>query len=265
MHHLDLLHQYRLWLQAANSSPRTVAARVDGARRLLDGVDHDPTKITPTTVMRYVTSVEAAWSRHTYYQHAASFHAFLLARGEASGFMAGVPKPRTPRTIPRPIAVDELRAALVVATVRQAMMLLLASFAGLRVSEIATVRGEDVTDSIFVDGKGGSQWMVPTHPCIAAAAAHFPRYGWWFANRAGEPMSRISVYRNMTEPLRLIGSKASPHQCRHLYGTALLEAGVDLRTVQVAMRHLHLSSTERYTLVTDARLRAAIAALPSLV
>lgn len=260
-----LLNDYRRWLTTANCSPRTVAARLDGARRLLRMADRDPAAITSGMVMDYITSVPAAWSRLTYFQHAQTLHAFLVARGDSCGFMRGVPKPRTPRGIPKPIDKRDLALALLAARPKAAMMLRLAAFAGLRVSEIATVRGEDVGDCIYVEGKGGTQAMLPTHPCIAAARPSFPSAGWWFPNREGEPMSRVSVWRNMVEPLRAVGSDAHPHMLRHLYGSALLESGVDLRTVQVAMRHADLSSTARYTLVSDERLRTAIVGLPNVI
>jgi len=54
------------------------------------------------------------------------------------------------------------------------------------------------------------------------------------------------------------GIPGSAHCLRHWFGTALLEAGVDLRTVQELMRHQSLTSTEIYTRVTDARRAAGI-------
>jgi integrase/recombinase XerD len=258
------MEAYRRWLTAGGRSPRTIAGRLQGAARLLRGAGYDPTAITASQVIDYMASVPAAWSRHTYYQHAASFAAFLDSQAIPAGFMRGVPKPVTPRGVPRPMDRTELRSAIDAAGPRAAMMLRLAAFAGLRVSEIAMVRGEDVGQSIFVTGKGGHRAMIPTHPCITAAAAadDFPVHGWWFVNRAGDPMTRISVWRAMTEALRAVGCTATPHQARHLYGTALLEAGADVRVVQVAMRHASLATTARYLLVTDERLRAAVHRLP---
>lgn len=256
------MEHYRKWLLAGNNSPRTVAARLAAAKRLLRAADHDPAAITTEQVIDYVTSVPAAWSRLTYYQHAASFHAFLTAHlGVDVGFMTGVPRPQTPRGMPRPMDPAELAAAVARARPKPAMMLRLAALAGLRVSEIAEVRGEDVGPSIYVEGKGGYRAMLPTHPAITEGAATFPVRGYWFPNRQGGAMSRISVWRNMTDALRAVGSTATPHQARHLFGTAMLEAGADVRVVQVAMRHASLATTARYLLVTDTRLRSAISAL----
>ena len=47
------------------------------------------------------------------------------------------------------------------------------------------------------------------------------------------------------------GVPGSAHQLRHWFGTALVKAGVDLRTVQTLMRHSNLTSTAIYTLVAD--------------
>lgn len=262
----DLIDCYTDYLRATGASDRTVTARLEGARRLLAAADtDDPECIELQHALRYIGSVPAAASRATYYQHAMAFARFLDAMGYQSGFAAHLPRARFPRGVPRPIDVNELSAALAVAARRPRMMLLLAAFAGLRVSEIAMVHGEDVTHNVFVrDGKGGQVGMVPTHPTITAAAVDFPKYGPWFANKAGEPMSRVSVWRHMTDALRAVGSSATPHQCRHYYGCALLDAGANARTVQTLLRHTNLSSTQVYTMVTETARRSAIEALPNI-
>lgn len=54
------------------------------------------------------------------------------------------------------------------------------------------------------------------------------------------------------------GVHGTPHQLRHFFGTSLLDAGVDLRTVQELMRHESLQSTQIYTHVSGTRKRDAV-------
>jgi integrase len=64
---------------------------------------------------------------------------------------------------------------------------LLGAYAGLRVHEIAKVRGEDVdTDAMTlrVHGKGGVEAVLPLHPLIATISRGYPDRGWWFPSPA---------------------------------------------------------------------------------
>jgi len=81
-------------------------------------------------------------------------------------------------------------------------------------------------------------------------------------NSRGEPASTQFVrklLRTLSEKCGL-ENRATPHMCRHSTATELLNAGVDIRFVQKLMGHQSITTTQRYTHVSDEELRGQIAA-----
>jgi integrase/recombinase XerD len=145
---------------------------------------------------------------------------------------------------------------------------------GLRVSELIALRAGDLNlDEGYLTciGKGDKQRMVPLGHEAADWVRRYIREGrpallrkksspWLFVNaRDGGPLSRVGFWKVLKE----YGLKAgitrdlSPHVLRHSFATHLLERGADLRMIQMMLGHADLSTTQIYTHVLEARLRAA--------
>jgi integrase/recombinase XerD len=144
---------------------------------------------------------------------------------------------------------------------------------GLRVSELLSLKPGDIAlDAGYLTciGKGDKQRIVPLGH---AAADWVRRYAaearpallkgrkspWLFVNaKGGGRLSRVGFWKL----LRDYGIKAgvsrglSPHVLRHSFATHLLERGADLRAIQMMLGHADLSTTQIYTHVLEARLRA---------
>jgi integrase/recombinase XerD len=144
---------------------------------------------------------------------------------------------------------------------------------GMRVSELVGVKpGELNLDEGYLTctGKGDKQRIVPLGDEAAAWVRRYMRDGrprllhgrsspWLFVNaRDGGPLSRVGFWKVLKE----YGIKAgitrdiSPHVLRHSFATHLLERGADLRAIQAMLGHADLSTTQIYTHVLEARLRA---------
>lgn len=76
-------------------------------------------------------------------------------------------------------------------------------------------------------------------------------------------MSANSVSAVISRAFERVGADVSAHQLRHWYGTTLLRQGIDVRVVQVLMRHENLNTTALYTRVNDAQLRGAVSRIRS--
>lgn len=250
------------WQRAAGLSERTIAERAGAVRKLAELCDGDPTR--RDVVFFLGRRGLAASTRATYHGHLRAFFTWCITAGlREDDPMAGVPVPRRPRHTPRPISSEQLGALLAVCNRRRTRaMVLLGALAGLRVHEIAAIRGADFAgDMLAVTGKGGKTAMVPVHPSLGAIVAAMPA-GWWFPNHAGTgPITPKAVGVAITRAMGRAGFEGTAHQLRHWYGSALVAGGVGLRTVQELMRHESVQSTQIYTLVSAPERAAGIARL----
>jgi site-specific recombinase XerD len=144
-------------------------------------------------------------------------------------------------------------------------MILLAAFAGLRVHEIAKVRGEDVdieARTLRVAGKGNRTETLPLHPLLVEAAATMPWRGWWFmgnSTRPGQPIARRSVSEVIQMAMERAGIPGgTAHRLRHWYGTKLVGDGTDLRTAQTLLHDANLNTTAIYVQVSGPKRVEAI-------
>ncbi|MGH8972068.1 MAG: site-specific tyrosine recombinase XerD [Acidimicrobiia bacterium] len=217
-----------------------------------------------------------------------SFHGFCADEGHAPADpSADVGAPRVPQALPKALTEAEV-AALLDAVVgddprglRDRAMLETLYATGVRISELV---GLDVGDLDLEDGflrafgKGAKERLVPVGSAARAAlAAWLPaRAGLiqsgsarrrgdpdaLFVNPAGRRLTRQGAWKIVqAHGLRAgLGGRLSPHVLRHSCATHMVEHGADLRVVQELLGHASVSTTQVYTKVTQARLRAVYAA-----
>lgn len=268
----ELVGEWALWQRAGRRSPRTVEERSRVISSFLEETGADPVTAKPMDIARWLTTHEESWSQSTaatYYSYLMSFFKWLqMMDYRDNNPMHKVQGPRRPERSPRPVADDDLiRLFNVRMNHRTKVMIMLGALAGMRVSEIARVKGEDIDlagGRIHILGKGSKRNWVPLHPLLIEIAETMPKQGIWFpgnCRRPGLPLRSKSCSDVITLAMRRAGIQGTPHALRHWYATTLLSDGADLRTVQELMRHSSVQTTQVYTQVPDARRNDAVGRL----
>lgn len=268
-----VLAAWRLWQQAQSLSKRTIDEREIVMRSLLAASGAKPLKVRPGDIISFCSRETLSEStRSTYHASIRAFSEWLVKSGQRKDDPTALtPTPRRPKSVPRPITTEQFIRILEKANRRRTRtMILLAAYAGLRVHEIAKIRGEDIdlySMTLTVVGKGNKLAVTALHPVLAAAAETFPRRGYLFPSyaRTGAKTPHVAadaVHRAIKGAMVRAEVDATPHQIRHWYGTELLAGGVDIRIVKDLMRHESVATTQIYTKVDMPQLHAGIVALP---
>ena len=101
-------------------------------------------------------------------------------------------------------------------------------------------------------GKGGKVVLVPLPPAVGRAierAVDMRQDGPILLTRRGTRMDRHCATRRLRRLAESTGfrlPRMHPHMLRHTFVTTMLDAGVDLRDVQIAARHADPRTTMRY-------------------
>lgn len=268
-----VIQMWALWMAAQSWSERTIRERIGLIRRVACG--RSPVTLAVEDVVQFLaTAAVSAASRKKYDADLRAWFRWCLDAGlRDDDPMARMPKPRAPHSEVVPIRTEHVRRLLASRMHRRTRsMILLAAYEGLRVHEVAKVRGLDldiVGQTLTVEGKGGVRANLPLHPFVAAEAELYGP-GWWFAQhvpnsagRAGGHVLGNSVSRIVGEAMKRAGIPGTAHSLRHWFGTELLRQGVDIRVIQQLLRHASLATTERYLHIDTDQRQVAILRLPA--
>ncbi|MCA9645958.1 MAG: tyrosine recombinase XerD [Polyangiaceae bacterium] len=191
-------------------------------------------------------------------------------------FTALATRPKVPRPLPHPLTESETLELLdapdgsTPSGLRDRAMLALAYAAGLRVSELVSLRLGDLDlqrGVVSALGKGNKRRLVPIADLALQRLAEYlaarkarPRDGdWVFMSPRGGALTRQAFWKIVRRHALSAGlsQRVHPHQLRHSFATHLLRGGADLRSVQTLLGHADVSTTEIYTQVTRDHVREA--------
>lgn len=188
------------------------------------------------------------------------FYREVLGRPEAA---LAIPVSRLPKRLPQILSAEEIARLFAVARNPKHRTLLMTAYAsGLRVTELSRLKVSDIDSQRMMirveSGKGRKdRYTVLSPKLLEALRAYWKVYRppvWLFPGLdANGPMPSRTIGK-MYHALKIKAAIQKPggiHTLRHCFATHLLEAGVDLRTIQVLMGHGSIRSTTRYLQLTQ--------------
>ena len=172
-------------------------------------------------------------------------------------------RPRIPKTVPLVLSRQEVEALLqAVESLTYRAVLMTTYGAGLRIAEVCRLHVEDVDSGRMLlrirIGKGGHARYAMLSPRLLTVlraywAQERPAKPYLFPGRTpGRPVSAASVRAVLRQVITQCGihKPATPHLLRHSFATHLLDAGTDIRTIQVLLGHRSIRTTQIYTQVS---------------
>lgn len=204
------------------------------------------------------------------------FHRFLLRERHIKEDITSVlDSPKIWKKLPSFLTYQEVEKLLAAPNlrketgVRDKAVLEVFYATGLRVSELATLKREDINlESGFLKcrGKGNKERIVPLgHEAKEALERYFtrvrekiaPAAHEVFVNEKGKHLTRQALWALIKRYAKLAGitKPITPHTLRHSFATHMLERGADLRIVQELLGHANVATTQIYTHITKDHLK----------
>ncbi len=274
-----------------NASDLTIKAYREDLMGLVDWLEStlgsvpEPGELSPQTLRTFQAALqEAGYARTTIARKLASlrsFYKFAQRLGVAQINPAKpLRNPRRQRKLPHVLSSDEVGRLLSApsrrdpAGLRDCAILETMYSAGLRVSELVGLNEGDIDRQeqiARIRGKGRKERISPLGSFALKAIAEYEsvreRSGKEaslglgaavFVNRFGDRLTTRSVGRMLEKYIGAaqLDGRTSPHTLRHSFATHLLDRGADIRSVQELLGHKSLSTTQIYTHVSAANLRA---------
>jgi site-specific recombinase XerD len=267
------LTRYLEWCKRRNLRPSTIDQRRRALRRLARACDEVPLlELTGADLEDWWEDLDRLTpeARAVELSHIRSFYKWalfydLIIVDPTIKLM----RPKLARRLPRPIDDERVAQALEEADPRRAAMFALAAFAGLRASDVAHLRAEDLRlhqeppVAVLRNGKGGKDRVVPlSRVCIGYLRAYgIPARGFVFPRQDDTPgmlpPHRVSQICNDFLH-RSLGFDETLHQFRHRFLTRLYGECKDLRLVQEIAGHSSPVTTAGYAAFSPDRAAPAV-------
>jgi site-specific recombinase XerD len=247
-------------MQVRNLAPRTQQTYIEQVARFARHFGRSPALLGPAEIRAYqvyVATEKQLTPASLAVAVAALRFLYTVTLQRAWTVEVVIPTPRVPDKLPVVLSPDEVLQFRACAPGPKHRAILTTCYAaGLRISEVLHLRPTDIDSRRMVirvdQGKGQQDRYVMLSPKLLELLRTWWRVDrspvWLFpGDRPGHAISKTAVEKACRTARRRCGipKPITPHLLRHAFAVHLLEAGVDVRTIQLLLGHRSLATTAR--------------------
>jgi integrase/recombinase XerD len=266
-------------MQVRNLSPLTQRSYVEHVSRFARHFGRSPALLGPEEIRAYqlyLTNEKQLSTASIVVTVAALRFLYTVTLQKAWAVEVVIPAPKVPQTLPVVLSPAEVVQFLDhVAAPKHRAILTTCYAAGLRISEAVRLTPPAIDSQRMVlrveQGKGQKDRYVMLSPKLLKILRDWWRVSrsrpWLFpGHRPGEPITTRAVNRACRKAHRRCGipKPITPHSLRHAFAVHLLEAGTDVRTIQLLLGHRSLATTARYLAIATTQVCATASPLDLL-
>ena len=261
-----------------NYSDRTCRAYLRCVSNFARHFGKSPDQLGPPHIREYqlylVKQKQCSWA--VFNQTVCALRFFYNTTMGCKEMIEEMPYPRFEKRLPVVLSQTEVAALLqAVKNLKHRTLLTTIYATGLRVSEVTNLLVSDIDSSRMIvqvrQGKGRKDRFVMLSPNLLTLLrqywkAYHPRHWLFPGQNPSDPINNATAYRICQQAAQAakLSKSISPHTLRHSFATHLLEAGTDLRTIQLLLGHRNLKTTAVYLHVSTLALSSTISPLDLL-
>lgn len=248
-------------LRIRNYSERTVEIYVRCVSEFAKHFGQSPEALGEGEVREYqrylVEEKKASWA--FFNQSVCALRFFYTKTLQKDWLLKHIAFPKSEKRLPEVLSIEEVSKLFAkVRALKQLTILQTMYGAGLRIMEALNLQPGDIDSQRMVirirQGKGRKDRYVTLSPTLLETLREYykgcrPKGIWLFPNRNGDLATHPStVQKACRRAARAagLGKRVTTHTLRHSFATSLLEAGTDLRTIQILLGHGSLNTTAIY-------------------
>jgi integrase/recombinase XerD len=269
-------------LQRRNYSPHTVRSYLHAVEAFARYFHRSPDQLGPDHIREYQIHLfrDCKLSPRIIEGQTAALR-FLFVKTLCRPYMPDqIPFPKCHKRLPTVLSQEEVARLIECSgSLMQRAMIMTLYATGLRRAELCRLKVSDIDSERMVlhvqQGKGGRDRDVPLSPKLLGVLRLYWRWmkpkiylfpGMENNWRADIPITEKVVWTAVSSAAKAAGinKRVSPHTLRHSFATHLLEAGADLRTIQMLLGHAKLADTTVYLHLSRRHLQAVASPLEAI-